>query len=376
MDLDNTKVGFEHLDDRELSRAFMMGQLFRSRRLALFGSTLMKAAVRSGLPVKGAIRKTIFRHFLAGESLADARRMASDLRRRGVEAILDYAIETGSTPQAFENAVHQVLECVRAASTPDAEGYVAVKLSAFGRLDDPDPATTPAIAGRLHRILDEADKQRVAVLIDAEQSWIQDRIDLIAEAAMERYNRGRCVAYTTVQLYRRDRMDYLRALIARARGRYVLGVKLVRGAYLEEENRVAAEAGAPSPLWSSKQETDAAYNEGVKLCLAAGDDVRLCIATHNEESCRIAADEIAALQPGVPRVLFAQLLGMADNLTYNLAHAGLPTAKYLPFGPLDEAVPYLVRRMQENSSVFGHAARQRELLGRELKRRRNGAGGG
>jgi proline dehydrogenase len=253
---------------------------------------------------------------------------------------------------------------------------VAVKLSAFGTLGDPAPAAEQAIAARLDRVLAEAHQRNVAVLIDAEQSWLQDRIDRVAQAAMERYNQGRCVAYTTVQLYRRDRLDYLRALIDRARGHYVLGVKLVRGAYLEEENRVAARAGVPSPLWSTKEETDTAYNQGVRLCLAAGDGVWLCIASHNEESCRLAAGEMAAAGSAAPRVLFAQLLGMADNLTNNLAHAGLPTAKYLPFGPLDEAVPYLVRRMQENSSVFGHAARQRELLGRELERRRKGKPGG
>ena len=224
----------------------------------------------------------------------------------------------------------------------------------------------------MREICQAAADSRIGVLVDAEESWIQNTVDALTMQMMDAFNRDRVVVYNTIQLYRHDRLAFLKHSYEAAHEKgFVLGAKLVRGAYMEKERKRADQLSYPSPIQPNKEATDRDYDLGVTFCIQHIEDIALIVASHNENSNLLAARllEQRNLPLNHPHVHFSQLYGMSDNITFNLAKAGCPVSKYLPFGPIKDVIPYLMRRAQENSSVSGQTGRELGLIKKELKRR-------
>lgn len=382
LDLDSTAAAFAHLDDRGLARTRRLLSGLASPRAAAIPPRVARLALSFVPGAEAFVRRTVFRHFCGGVDLDEARVVMRRLAGSGLRTILDYAAEGAETEAAFDAAEARILEALRAA--PPAELFgAAVKVTALARRDALAAAATMGPSARPYGELDRAlarlfhvarvaTRQRTSILIDAEESWHQETIDRMAACAMRTFNRKRAVVFTTVQMYRRDRPDALRAMIAAARaGGHVLGVKLVRGAYVEAERERAAALGHASPICASKEETDRQYDDAVRLCLSEIDHVEVCLATHNVRSVRLAVDEMRrrGLAPNDPRVSFAQLYGMSDPLSFGLAGAGFRVAKYLPYGPVRMVIPYLLRRAQENRAVADQTPRELAVVEAEMRRR-------
>jgi proline dehydrogenase len=339
-------------------------------------------AVQWGLPVEGALRATLGRLFLGGETLEEALGIAQQLSKYEVQVLLDYAVEASETSMD-EEAAYRVYEqmIVFAGAHRKWLPAVAIKLTALAppllwqqkseeRLATSFSARYEGAVGRLRRLAQKAKDQGVILMIDAEESWLQKAIDEMAEALMAEFNVQTPILYTTVQMYRQDRLSYLEGLLERARG-YKPGIKLVRGAYVEKERRVARERGYADPIHPDKPSTDMAYDRALMLCLEALEEVGLCVATHNRTSCMKAAQFMILHEKHRqhPHLSFSQLYGMADPISFGLAKAGFRVFKYLPYGPLRRAFPYLSRRAEENSSLSDQSGRELRWIAEEIARR-------
>lgn len=388
LSFEDTKVAFSHKSDRELRKARF---LFRSMRYPLLvraGSAFARAAVRLHLPIQGLVRNTIFEQFCGGETIADSSERIHKLAERGVGSILDYSAEGKERESVFDAIAEELIATVEKAGQEDAIPFSVFKVTGIGRyellekvsrkedLGEADQAEFERIRGRVDRICGKAHEKGVGIFIDAEESWYQDAIDDLAREMMRNYNRKRPLVHTTVQLYRNDRLEFLRKEMDRAREEgYRFAVKLVRGAYMEKERARAERKGYPDPIQPDKEHTDQAYDQAQDLCLERLEDIAFCSGTHNEGSCRYLVERMEALglAKDDPRIHFSQLLGMSDNISFGLAQAGYNVAKYVPYGPVRDVLPYLIRRAQENSSVKGQSGRELELIEKELRRRREEA---
>lgn len=385
-DFSNTALTFRHLSD---ARLLGTRRLFRLMGNPLLTSLLGKLGVRAvdwSLPgAKWMVKNTVYKQFVGGTDFQDAQQAIAQLAGRGVDSILDYGAEGLHTPAGMDASMEEVLRATEFCAENSAAIGSVVKLSGlirfnvlesyndkvidFDRISD-DELTTGL--KRLDRICKLAHDRGTEIYLDAEESWIQSTIDQIAEYMMARYNQEQHIVFTTCQLYRHDRLTYLRALHRRSREQgFKLGLKIVRGAYMVKENKRAQTFGLRTPIQSTLQDTHDDFNEAAAYCLEHHEDLACCVASHNEESVtrhitRMAEMGIAADHPNVR---FSQLLGMSDNLTFNLAEAGYNVSKYMVYGPVHEVLPYLVRRAQENTSVTGEAGRELKMLDEEVARR-------
>lgn len=398
---ENTANAFEYKSDKELKKAAFLFSSMGYSALVKVGTRLTPWLIRSGLPVKGMIRSTLFSQFVGGETLEETAAVASKLGEYHVQVILDYGVEGGDEgEQGFDHAMTEFNRVIDYAATQPNIPFMSVKVTGiarFGLLEKLDTGMkqskgslmkryelalgllTPAeqgewerVGARMRQIGQEAADRKVGVLVDAEETWIQDPVDVLTIRMMEEFNRGRAVVYNTIQLYRADRLDFLKDSFEAAVQRdFILGVKLVRGAYMEKERRRSREAGYPSPIQPDKEATDRDYNAGLEFCIGRLDRVAVIVATHNEHSNLYAVQLLQekGLSLSHPHIHFSQLYGMSDNITFNLAKAGCAVSKYLPFGPIRDVIPYLMRRAQENSSVSGQTGRELGLIRKELKRR-------
>lgn len=385
LDFGNTQLAFHAKSDARLKRTYLMYRMIGFPFTARVGPQVLNFMLRYHLPgAKSIVRGTLFKVFCAGESLEDTLVTTQQLQQFGVRAILDYSVEGEKTEAGFDATCQEFYDTLVLGAKQNPVAFSACKLtglasfdvmeklSAGKSLDSEETAAWERVKARMERLAEASAAGRVPFFIDAEESWIQDAIDALAESLMERYNQTEPLIFTTVQLYRHDRLEYLRGLIQRSRERgYVLGVKLVRGAYLEKEHARAEAMGYPTPIQASKEATDHDFNEALRLCIDHIDHLAVCAGTHNEESSRYLTELMASkgLPNNHPRVLFAQLLAMSDHISFNLAHEGYNAFKYLPYGPVDAVFPYLSRRAQENTSVAGQSSRELELLSGEMKRR-------
>jgi proline dehydrogenase len=398
LSFDNTEIAFRSMSDTELLRAYTLFRMIGIQPLVKVGPRMVSAAMAWGLPVTGLIKHTIFKHFCGGESIEGSREMVERLARYNVRTVLDYAKEAGRTDREFEAAAREVMKTIVAAAGNDRMPFTVFKVSALAShrvlemassglpsSDDlasagpesPSVKKLKADYGKVHerivRICSLAAERNVRVMIDAEETWIQGAIDCIAEEMMARFNRdGRTIVFNTVQLYRVGRLPVMQDLLERARrGGFKIGLKLVRGAYMEKERAHAAKLGQPSPIQPDKASSDAQFDAAAKWCLDHISEVSLFAGTHNEGSCLAIVQNMHAtgVAKDDPRVWFSQLLGMSDHLSFNLAAAGFNVAKYVPYGPVKAALPYLFRRAEENTSVSGQAGRELTLLAKELRRR-------
>lgn len=385
LNFDNTEIAFQYRSNAELRQAAFLFSSMASPVVTKLGTALTGFAIKAHLPVKGIIKSTIYRQFCGGETIEEAAVTARRISSYGVNVILDYSVEGKEGEAEFDHAVEEVTKAIRFAATQRPNmPFVSVKVTGYARFallekwhagetfSAAEEAERERVRARIARICEEADQNDIMVLIDAEESWIQRPVDELADDAMARHNRTRPLVYNTFQLYCHERFEFLKQSAAKAAaGGYILGSKMVRGAYMEKERARAAEMGYPSPIQPNKAATDRDYDAAVLFCLERLDGIGAFIGTHNEQSCAKAAAYMRehSIDARHPHVWFSQLFGMSDNISFNLAHAGYHVAKYLPYGPVKDVVPYLMRRAQENTSVAGQTSRELVLIRKEMKRR-------
>ncbi len=387
---DNTDNAFAYKTAKELR---MSKFLFKTMGYPFFvpiGTRITPFLMKTGLPIHGLIRKTIFKQFVGGETLEETTEVVNTLGKYGVQVILDYGVEGKEGEENFEKATEEFIRVINYAATQTNIPFISIKvtgLARFGLLQTLDESPRlrsgvhdhedemdewDRVRDRMYRICEVASEKNIGVLIDAEESWIQDPVDRLTMEMMEIFNKEKAIVYNTIQLYRHDRLHFLQLShrIAKQQN-FILGLKLVRGAYMEKERARAVQKGYPSPIQVDKAATDTDYNTAVVYCIDHISEIAVIIASHNEASNLRAFDLMKerGLSPGHQHVHFSQLYGMSDNITFNLAKAGCSVSKYLPFGPIRDVIPYLMRRAQENSSMSGQTGRELMLIKRELKRR-------
>jgi proline dehydrogenase len=399
---DNTELAFKYKSDAALKKAHFLFSSMGKPWLVNFGLKVTPVAISWKIPfTKTVIRATIFKQFVGGETLQQTAAVADKLEEYNVNVILDYGVEGGHNGEAgFEQSAEEFIRVINYAATQKNIPFMSIKvtgMSRFALLEKIDTLMNASegslmkrymkalneltaeekeewhrVRHRLMRISEVAAEKNVGVLIDAEETWIQDPVDALTILMMDTFNKTKCVVYNTLQHYRHDRLQFLKdSYEAAVERNFILGAKLVRGAYMEKERNRAAEMGYSSPIQTDKESTDNDYNDGVEFCIDHIDRIALIVASHNEYSNLFATELLQKknLPLNHPHVHWSQLYGMSDNITFNLAHAGCSVSKYLPFGPIKDVIPYLMRRAQENSSVAGQTGRELGLIKKELKRR-------
>ena len=386
VNFENTQIAFRLKENKALRRANWLFGLLSFPILVRFGNAFMNWAMRWHLPITPLVRITVFDHFCCGETLNDCIPVLNKLNEVGVKSVLDYSIEGKEMESQFDQARDTLLELITFSSNNPCTPLVVFKPTAFGRLDlfvkkgmdvvmtQAERAEWDRVVGRFDSVCKAASAQRLPVLIDAEESWMQDAADDLVLEMMRTYNKEVALVFNTAQLYRTDRLDYLKLLFQQAElEKFHVGIKLVRGAYMEKERARAAEFGYTSPIFESKKATDENFDEAVRFVLSHLNRMSLYLGTHNEESNMLAVNTLrnSHIPPSDSRVWFGQLYGMSDHITFNLGAAGYNATKYMPFGPIKEVIPYLSRRATENTSVSGQTGRELSLIRQELKRRKS-----
>jgi proline dehydrogenase len=389
---DNTQNAFAYKSNKALKSAKYLFGFMGYPKLVQLGTRLVPTMLKAGLPIKGIIRNTIFKQFVGGETLAETIPVSQMLSNYGVDVILDYGVEGKEGEENFDHATQVFIDVINHAASQKNIPFISIKVTGLAshellqtlheapRLrsgihdNELEQAAWDRVRERMYAICEAAAEKNIGVLVDAEESWIQDPIDRLTMEMMAVFNKQKAVVFNTIQLYRHDRLHFLRIShqIAEEQG-FILGLKLVRGAYMEKERALALEKNRQSPIQSSKEATDADYNEAVQFCMDHIHSTAVIIASHNEQSNLLAAkllDEMM-LPHNHPHVHFSQLYGMSDTITFNLAKEGFNVSKYLPFGPIQDVIPYLMRRAQENTSVSGQTGRELLQLKRELARRKS-----
>ncbi|MEP2935516.1 MAG: proline dehydrogenase family protein [Gilvibacter sp.] len=382
---ENTEIAFSLKSDSELERAYFLFKMISKEPLVRIGTAVTKFALNANLPVEGLIRSSVFDHFCGGISEDDCLPVVDKLFDKGVYSVLDYSVEGKETQAQFDATMNKVNELTAFAEHKLAMPFSVFKPTGFGRfavwqkitegvtLSDEEKVEWDAIVNRYHNACTLAHQTDVVLLIDGEETWMQDAADDLCTKMMQEYNKEKAIVFNTLQCYRWDRLDYLKDahLEAKAKG-YKLGFKIVRGAYMEKENDRAEEKGYPRPICKDKQATDDQFNAVLRYIMDNLEDISLFLGSHNEESCYLAMDLMhqKGIKPNDPRVWFGQLYGMSDHITYNLGAAGYNVAKYIPFGPVKDVMPYLIRRAEENTSVAGQTNRELSLLKGEKRRRK------
>jgi len=381
----NTQVAFSLKTDTELDRAYFLFKMIDNEPLVRIGTAVTNFAIKAHLPVEGLIRATVFDHFCGGVNEDDCLPVVDKMYTKGVSSVLDYSVEGKEEEAQFDAALGMTLKTIEFAAQREAIPFAVFKPTGLGRfelyeklgekqtLSDAEQAEWNRVVARFDTVCKTAHAANVALLIDAEESWMQDAADELVTNMMRKYNKEKAIVFNTLQLYRWDRLDYLKKIhdLAKAEGFYI-GMKLVRGAYMEKENKRAEEKGYPSPICVSKEATDINYDAAVHYMVEHLDKMAIFAGTHNEESSYklIGLMRQNHIAKNDDRVWFGQLYGMSDNISYNLAAHSYNVAKYLPFGPVRDVMPYLIRRAEENTSVAGQTSRELTLIKTERDRRK------
>ncbi len=386
VDFEDTKTAFSSKSTKQLKRAYYLFAIVNRKWLSELSSWLVNMAFSSRLPINWIIRKTVFQHFCGGESITDSDKAMRELKDHNIKSILDYSEEGADTEESFDNAAEETLNTMKKAKDSDWMPFCVFKPTGFGRaellekihrkesLTAQEEKEFENLKRRVESICQFGFEIDVPVMIDAEETWLQNPIDDIAYEMMEKYNRAKVIVYNTYQMYRVDSLAELKAAFQKATaGNYYLGAKLVRGAYMEKERERAGEIGYTDPIHVDKKATDEAFDQGLKFCVDNKQRVFLFCGSHNEYSnyyLTILIDK-HGLKNNDPRIYFGQLYGMSDHISYNLAAKGYNVVKYVPYGSIRQVMPYLIRRAEENTSARGQSSRELKLLKMELIRRRN-----
>lgn len=384
----NTEVAFRHKTNADLRRANFLFSVMASPGLVKLGKDSTSFFLNMRFPINGAIKATIFRQFCGGETIEECTPVINSMWKNHVGTILDYSVEGKHSQEDFEATTREIIATISKATGNEAIPFAVFKVTGISRfailekanrsVEDLTAEEAKEYAGvveRIDRICKAGYDAGVPVFIDAEETWIQDTIDRVCHEMMEKYNREKAIVFNTVQMYRHDRLEFTKKSVAWAKEKHLhYGVKLVRGAYMEKERNRAAEKGYPSPIQPDKTTCDADYNKALEFLTDEIQHIALCAGTHNENSSAYLADlmEQKGIAKSDQRIWFAQLLGMSDHISYTLSNAGYNVAKYVPYGPVKEVIPYLFRRADENTSVKGQTGRELSLIRQERNRRRRG----
>lgn len=382
---EDTATAFALKTDAELERAYFLFKMIANEPLVKIGTAMTNFAIKAHLPVEGLIRATVFDHFCGGINEKDCLPVVDKLYTKGVSSVLDYSVEGKDEEDPFDNALATILNVLDFVKEKDAIPFAVFKPSGYGRfslfqkisegvaLTEKEESEWNRVVARFDKTCKKAYDLDVALLVDGEESWMQGAADKLVEDMMMKYNKQKAVVFNTLQLYRWDRLDYLKELHEKAKKEgFKIGMKVVRGAYMEKENDRAEEKGYPSPICGSKQATDKNFDTVVAFMVEHLGDMSIFAGTHNEESCYKLMELMKqkSIEPNNSNVWFGQLYGMSDHISFNLAANGYNVAKYLPFGPVRDVMPYLIRRAEENTSVAGQTTRELNLLKQERKRRK------
>lgn len=382
---DNTEVAFRYKSDKDLKRAYRLFQLVGKSWLVRFGKKMVPLAFKLHLPIRGIIKATIFRQFCGGEYIDDCTETIKTLYDHNVGTILDYSVEGKIEEDDFDATCEEIIATLKKAEGNPAIPFAVFKVTGISRhgllekLNDPHTDITEAerkefadVFKRVDRICSYAHKSGTPVFIDAEESWIQNTIDRLAISMMQKYNKEKVSVFNTCQMYRHDRLAFIKEQLMYAKQNgFKMGVKLVRGAYMEKERERAAQMDYPSPIQPDKISCDNDFNAALLFMLDEIDHFAICCGTHNEESSLLLTElmEKKGISKNDDRIVFSQLLGMSDHISFNLADHNYRVAKYVPYGPIKEVMPYLLRRADENTSVAGQTGRELSLLSKEYNRR-------
>lgn len=383
---DNTEIAFSLKSNSELNRAFLLFKMISYEPLVKVGKTLTNFAIKANLPVDSVIRATVFDHFCGGVNEKDCLPVIDAMYEKGVSSVLDFSVEGKEVESFFDSAMQKTLEIIEFSQNKEAMPIAVFKPTGFGKpylyekKSEGQPFTADEqeqwnrIEERYDRVCKLAKEKDVELLIDAEESWMQQAVDDLVTNMMQKYNTEKPIVYNTLQMYRHDRMAFVKAQLEHAKANgYYLGYKIVRGAYMEKENERAIKKGYPTPICESKAATDENFNAAAKFILDHLDTISLFAGTHNEASSYLILELMKekGIVKNDNRVWFGQLYGMSDHISFNLAHLGYNVAKYVPFGPVKDVLPYLIRRAEENTSVAGQTGRELMLLTKEKARRKS-----
>tara|TARA_B110001450_G_scaffold99021_1_gene93899 strand:- start:110 stop:1276 length:1167 start_codon:yes stop_codon:yes gene_type:complete len=381
----NTRIAFSLKKDSELERAYFLFKMIANEPLVRIGTAMTNFAIKAHLPVEGLIRATVFDHFCGGVSEDDCIPVINKMYEKRVCSVLDYSVEGKEDEAQFDAAFDMTIKLLDFVKEKDAIPFAVFKPTGFGRIDlyekignnikltHDESEEWSRVVSRYNRVCALAKEKDVKLLIDAEESWMQSAADDLITEMMRKYNTEKAIVFNTLQMYRWDRLDYLKSLHKEANEKeFYVGLKLVRGAYMEKENERAKLNGYKSPICVNKIATDKNFNDGVEFMLKNSDRLSLFAGTHNEESSYLVMNLMQDnnISLNSDKVWFGQLYGMSDHITYNLSETGYNVAKYLPFGPVKDVMPYLIRRAEENTSVAGQTTRELNLLKEERKRRK------
>ncbi|MGE5383160.1 MAG: proline dehydrogenase family protein [Omnitrophica WOR_2 bacterium] len=381
----NTDIAFKSKTNKELKTAYYLFKIMKNRTLVRAGNDFLKYAMKFKLPVSWIIEATLYKHFVGGKSIIDCHKVVERLKKYNVKTILDYSVEGNKSPEGIDRTLEETLRTIENASQNRSIPFAVFKPTAFASpqlfdnalpgkpMNDQLTILYNDFKERVDILCKRAYELKVPILIDAEESWYQHLVDETVEKMMEKYNSEKAIVFNTLQMYRHDRIQFLKESIEKARiGNYFLGVKFVRGAYMERERLRALQKGYPSPICNTKEETDYSYNQALIITLDNLDIAELFSGTHNEESNHLLVNEIEKreLDHDDKRIWISQLYGMSDHISYNLAYHGYNVTKYVPYGPVKSVLPYLMRRAEENTAIAGQTTRELSLIEKELKRRR------
>jgi len=381
----NTEIAFKSKSNADLKKAYWLFKIVNSKANVIVGKYLLNIAIFIHFPIKWFIKPTVFNHFCGGETIDECNKTIERLSQYNIGTILDYSVEGKNSNTVFDSIVKEIINAISKAASKKQIPFGVFKMSAIAdhkllskintnqELSDEESKEYLLIKNRLNIICKTAYESNVSIFIDAEETWIQNTIDTLAGEMMLIYNKNKAIIYNTIQLYRIDRLTHLHQMLDYAEKHSIfLGFKLVRGAYMEKERERALKMKYPSPIHLSKKETDIDFDEALRFCMKNANIISFCAGTHNEVSSTLLANLINETNTNKSdnRVYFAQLLGMSDHITYNLANAGYNVAKYVPYGPINSVLPYLIRRAEENTSVAGQSSRELSLIKSERLRRK------
>ena len=385
IDFNNIKNAFSDKSDADLNRAYLLFKSMSNPILSKVLTSLSQFAMKLHLPIKPIIKATVYKQFCGGETIEESQATIDKLWESNIGTILDFSAEGKQSVNDFNRALEQTLASIEKAALSDSIPFSVFKPTGLCKssllekinnntyLSTNDENEKQEYEARVNAICQLAHDKNIAVFIDAEESWIQDAIDSIAEKMMLKYNTKKALIYNTIQLYRNDRITYLNSLLERSENKFFVGLKLVRGAYHEQEIARAKTKNYPYPVHTIKANTDTDYNTALETCIKNIDRVSVCAGTHNENSAQLLADLIKehGLNKNDDRIYFSQLLGMSDHISYNLSVENYNVSKYVPYGPVKDVMPYLIRRAEENTSISGQMGRELINIIAEKKRRKN-----
>ena len=372
---ENTEISFHAKSEKDLKKSKKLFQLLRNSSLVQIGKILLKTAIFLNIPINSIIKKLFFKQFCGGETIEECQSLISKLSIYNIKSTLDYCVEGRKNSETRKKTFNEIIKTIEESEDNINIPFCVFKMSGVITLMKDSYVTDfwcQKNTDKIKILFKKAKKNRIPVLIDAEESWIQNGIDKITEILMKEFNKNDVVVFNTVQLYRKDRLHYIKKLhLLAQKEKFKIGLKLVRGAYMEKERNYAKKNKYVSPIHETKEDCDRDFNNALKYCIQNINDISIFVGTHNEESCIYLTKLMKEnnIKENDPRIYFSQLFGMSDHISYNLAKNKYNVSKYIPFGPIKEMIPYLIRRAEENSSVKGQTSRELNLIKKEFQRR-------